>query len=309
MNPYQILGLQQNSSIDDVERAYKKLAFQFHPDRNPGDAESEKKFREIQEAYDRIKKPENFQTENTFGGGFNSPFDIIFPFFNEDPNVTINLTINVQEAYFGINKTIQVPRKTPCSQCMGTKFSEFSTCSTCLGQGAVKRAPNVHIRCRDCHGNGKTGTKKCEKCHFTGHIKENTELSIKLPSGLKDNSILRLQGAGHQFREFVGDLLLKVKIVPCGKYYLVNDELCINIEAPLSTFISGGDIEITDLDNDVIVVKILPQTPSGTKLRVKNKGMLLPNSENRSDLIAIINVQVPNITDINMLVQLKNLGI
>ena len=95
MNPYQILGLQQNSSIDDVERAYKKLAFQFHPDRNPGDAESEKKFREIQDAYDRIKKPENFQSENFQTGGFNSPFDIIFPFFNEDPNVTINLTINV----------------------------------------------------------------------------------------------------------------------------------------------------------------------------------------------------------------------
>ena len=67
--------------------------------------------------------------------------------------------------------------------------------------------------------------------------------------------------------------------------------------------------EITDLENDVIIVKILPQTPSGTKLRVKNKGMLLPNSESRSDLIAIINVEVPNITDINMLVQLKNLGI
>jgi molecular chaperone DnaJ len=165
------------------------------------------------------------------------------------------------------------------------------------------------MRCRDCQGNGKTGTKKCENCHFTGNIKDNTELSIKLPAGLKDNSILRLQGAGHQFREFAGDLLLKVKIVSYGKYYLLNDELCINIEAPLSTFISGGDIEITDLENDVIIVKILPQTPSGTKLRVKNKGMLLPNSESRSDLIAIINVEVPNITDINMLVQLKNLGI
>ena len=212
MNPYQILGLQQNSSIDDVERAYKKLAFQFHPDRNPGDAESEKKFREIQDAYDRIKKPENFQSENFQTGGFNSPFDIIFPFFNEDPNVTINLTINVQEAYFGINKTIQVPRKIPCMQCRGTKFSAFATCSTCNGQGAVRRAPNLHMRCRDCQGNGKTGTKKCENCHFTGTIKDNTELSIKLPAGLKDNSILRLQGAGHQFREFAGDLLLKVKI-------------------------------------------------------------------------------------------------
>jgi molecular chaperone DnaJ len=307
VNPYEVLQLNQNASIQDVERAYKKLAFQFHPDRNIGDAESEKKFRQVQEAYDRIKNPEKFREQVNFDQGFESPFDIIFPFFSEDPNININISVSVKEAYFGINKTISVPRKIICSSCQGSKFSQTTVCPTCQGSGAMRRQ-NFSVRCKDCFGKGRLGTVKCETCHFTGQIKQNAELTITLPAGLRDNSVLRLQGAGNQIQNFVGDVLLKVKITPFGKYFLNNDELCVNIELPFSTFVGGGEVEISDLENETFVVKILPQTPTGTKLRVKNKGMKMTGLDQRSDLVAIINIIVPNITDVNIVNQLKNLG-
>ena len=308
MNPYAVLGLNQNSSLDDVERAYRKLALQFHPDRNPGDSEAASKFRDIQEAYDRIKKPENFRNEQNFQEGFQSPFDIIFPFFNEDPNILMNITLNVQEAYFGINKTIHVPRKQICNMCQGTRFKQTILCGSCGGQGFLKKGNN-HLRCKECSGTGKLGTHKCDNCHATGHIKINAELTVTFPPGLKDNSVVRLQGAGHQFRQFVGDLLIKLKIISFNKFHLLNDELHTSIELPLTKFILGGEVEITDIENQVISVKILPNTPSGTKLRVKNKGMKIAGTNDKTDLVATINVQIPDITDVNVISKLKEFGI
>lgn len=305
MNPYEILELPNNSSIDEVERAYKKLAFKFHPDRNIGDDAAATKFQQIQEAYDRIKKPENFRSQQQFRGCKFSYEDIVFPFFQADPNIQTICNINLKEAYYGTEKTISFAKKTICNHCSGKKYSKTKSCPKCVGSGSC----NNFEKCQSCNSCGQIGIDKCNNCNFTGFIKLNSEVVIKIPPGVRENSVMRLRAAGNNIGIFTGDLLVQIKLQPYQNFYVKNDELCIDLHLPLTKFIEGGDIDIKCINDEIITVKILSATPDGTKLRVKGKGLPHMNSSNYDDLTAILKVQIPQIFDPNVLSYLKSLGI
>jgi len=307
LNPYQVLGLTENCAIEEVERAYKKLAFQYHPDRNIGDESASEKFREIQDAYDRIKKPEKYVNNNQGFNPFGMDFSNIFSFFTEDPNVSTTLEVNVKEIYYNQEKILSLSRKVTCTSCNGAKFSNVQVCKKCGGNRRIRQNNKMYL-CSDCSGKGIIYDHECKSCNATGLIKTRSDISIKLPNGVKDGTVLRLNGAGNQFHNFIGDLLIKIKIVPYEKYYLVNDDLYVDLEVTFSKFVGGGEVEIKCLDDEVICVKILPKTPDNTKLRVKNKGFLNQDGKTRSDLVAKIFVQIPDITDVNVINQLANMG-
>lgn len=299
MNFYEILEVSHAASQDEIEKAYRKKALQYHPDRNPGNTEVHSKFVEIQNAYDTLKNKEKRQQYDFSlqGGNNNLVFDI---FDQENLDIKIIYKITIQDSIHGGEKSLRISKKLPCGTCRGFGATSFRPCDACHGSGHVVNALNSIFQfqtlCGRCLGHGKIALNKCEKCF--GSKKTNSDeqtIGFMVPKGIQNNMTLCLNGQGNIGNNGrIGNLYVQCVFEPDETFKIDGLNLLCNVRAKFSTMLFGGKIEIPTAENDVVEIEMPAKTECLTKLRVKNKGMYdIRNNLKRGDIIANVIVDMP----------------
>src|SRR5581483_10094239 len=202
MDYYKALGIDKNASQDDIKKAYRKLAMEYHPDRNPGNKEAELKFKEIQTAYDVLSKADTkhpFTWDNVFTNA---------PPIERGRSIQVNVEIELKDVLSGVAKNIVVPKRERCvkSNCQG--YTDYKACPTCHGSGkmAIKQSPfNVWMGCGTCRGTGRSGTISCNDCAGQGFTTAgNFEMSVNIPAGVDTGYQLRLADYGEPSKKAGG---------------------------------------------------------------------------------------------------------
>ena len=332
---YEVLGVSKTASEEEIKRAFRKLAKQYHPDVNkePG---AEEKFKEIGEAYAVLSDPDKRRQYDQFGhaafeggagGGFSgfnaedidlsSIFDDLFgssfgfnfggsrrskngPVKGKDRLVQMNLTF--EEAVFGCKKSIRLELNESCEDCHGTGGFNEKTCPKCNGRGTIIVEQKsmfglfqTQTTCDECNGSGHTFEKICSNCRGTGHVKKNKEIVVTVPEGVDNGYQLRISGKGEAGLNGGpnGDIYIEFTVKKHD--FFERDEEDIYLEVPLTITEAalGCKKEIPTLENNVIL-EIKAGASTGDKLKLKGKGIKIPNSLRKGDMYVILNVVTPS---------------
>ncbi|WP_208540977.1 molecular chaperone DnaJ [Bartonella capreoli] len=326
---YEILGVTRGCDDKKLKSAFRKLAMQYHPDRNPGDKEAEQKFKEIGEAYEVLKDPQKRAAYDRFGhaafenGGREgaSPFgggfaDIFEDFFGEimggghrkrsdvrerGADLSYNMEVTLEEAFAGKTAQINIPSSIMCDVCEGSgakKGSKPQTCGTCYGAGRVRAAQgffSIERTCPLCHGRGEIITDPCSKCHGTRRVEANRSLRVNIPAGIEDGTRVRLSGEGDAGTRGgpAGDLYIFLSIKPHEFFQRDGADLHCRVPISMITAALGGEFEVSDLNGVKARVKVPEGTQNGHQFRLKGKGMPMLRQQTRGDLYIHITIETP----------------
>jgi len=311
---YKVLNVKKTDSDEIIKKSYKKLAMKFHPDKAEENKkkEYEKKFQEINEAYDTLSNSEKKQrydmgeqggfsqasgSRGNNQGGFSSMFEDLLRgsgiggFGREEQRENLDLhyriTIDFTEAAFGVEKEIRVQKNISCKKCNGTgsKDNKFENCTDCNGQGIInvnQQTPWGTMRrtvsCERCNGKGKITKNKCEKCNGSGITSSNEKVKIKIPRGIDNGQTIRVQNAGNASKSSsTGDLFLEVRVKPHKTFKRDGFDIYMKFPITFSRAALGGQIKIPTLKKEV-KVKLGKGTKSGSVLRLKGHGISFVNN-------------------------------
>ena len=305
---YEILGVERNVSEGDLKKAYRRKSMKHHPDRNPGDAEAEKKFKESKEAYEVLSDGQKRAAYDQYGhagvdpsmgggaGGFGDSFSDIFGDIfggggggggggqrqrqRRGADLGHEIQMSLEDAVKGKEINISVRRHKDCSSCDGSgakKGTQAKTCSTCNGQGQVRMSQGffaVQQTCPTCKGKGKVITDPCGTCRGSGLEQETKKLAVKIPAGVDNGDQIRLSGEGDapQGGGVRGDLYVTVSVKPHDIFERDGVDLYCDVPIGFSTLTIGGEIEVPTL-NGRAKLKIPAGSQSGKQFRLKGKGV------------------------------------
>lgn len=329
---YEVLGVHRNASDNEIKKAFRKLAIQFHPDKNPGNQEAEEKFKEATEAYEVLSDAQKRAQYDQFGhagvsgaGGFSSggfggfgagtPFGDIFSDIFGDifgggggrrtqgrrgDDLLYNLEITFEEAAFGCEKKIDVPYAKRCSGCNGSGArpgTEPKICPACRGAGQVRYQQgffSVSKTCGQCNGEGKVVDDPCPDCRGKGATKDFKTLSVKVPGGVETGSRLKLSGEGGQGAKGGpnGDLYVAISVKEHAIFQREDDNVVCEIPISFAQAALGCEIEVPTLDGKVSM-KIPEGTQSGKIYRLRGKGIPSLQGYGRGDQLVVVKVETP----------------
>ncbi len=324
---YELLGASKEASIDEIKKKYRKLARKYHPDLNPGDKTSEKKFKEINEAYevlsDSKKKAEydqygtsDFGGGQGFGGqtagfGFGSqgdPFSDLFSSFRQEEmprkgsDLETHIEISLEEAHKGVTKSITLTREVPCATCKGSGAESSQACTTCKGAGSIKQNRGIFRMsqpCPACQGRGRIVTKSCKSCSGNGSTVKTETIKAKIPPGADTGSRLKLKGMGGAgpIGSSTGDLYIDISVRPHPMFRRDGNSIYVEVPVTIVEAVLGGKIKVPTLDGPVNMT--LPAgTDSGKKFRLKGKGIPNKRTGITGDEFAVVKIVVPkNVSD------------
>lgn len=330
---YETLGVGRSADEKELKSAFRKLAMKYHPDKNPGDAEAEKKFKEINEAYETLKDPQKRAAYDRFGhaafeqggmggqggfsagaGGFSDIFEDIFGEMmgggrarrstggrERGTDLRYNMEISLEEAFSGKTAQIRVPTSITCDVCTGSGAkpgTQPKTCGTCHGSGRVRASQgffSVERTCPSCHGRGQTITDPCAKCHGQGRISEERSLSVNIPAGIEDGTRIRLQGEGEAGARGgpSGDLYIFLSVKPHQFFQRDGADLFCTVPISMTTAALGGTFDVATLDATKSRVTVPEGTQPGKQFRLKGKGMPVLRSSQTGDLYIQIQIETP----------------
>lgn len=283
---YDILGVSDTATQDEIKKAYRKKAVEHHPDKG-GD---EQVFKKISEAYDTIgdegkRRQYDSQKNNPFGGGGFNPFEDFFSQFGgrqqrqqrpQAPDKIINMDVTVIESYLGVEKTINYSRKHACNTCNGSG-GDRATCSRCQGQGfiTVRMGNGMFIQmvqqaCDVCHGQGSMLTRRCGSCSGQGTRSEMESVSFKLPHGTDNGQFYRMNDLGDYHNGVYGNLVIKVNLMNTDNFEKMGNDLVYNSFLNLED-LKKNSVGVPHPDGEIRVNFPL-EFDSSKPLRVKSKG-------------------------------------
>jgi molecular chaperone DnaJ len=330
---YETLGVSKGADEKELKAAFRKLAMQYHPDRNPGDAEAELRFKEINLAYEVLKDPQKRAAYDRYGhaafeqgmgmgagahagfgaGGFADIFEDIFGDImgggrrrssggrERGADLRYNMEITLEEAYTGRTAQIRVPTSVTCSECTGSGArpgTQPVTCTMCSGSGRVRASQgffSIERTCPQCGGRGQTIKDPCPKCAGQGRVTEERALSVNIPAGIEDGTRIRLAGEGEAGLRGgpPGDLYIFLSVKPHELFQRDGADLYCKVPISMTTAALGGQFEVTTLDGTQTRVKVPEGTQNGRQFRLRGKGMPVLRQPQMGDLYIQVAVETP----------------
>ncbi|MFN2451423.1 MAG: molecular chaperone DnaJ [Candidatus Dormibacteria bacterium] len=324
---YEVLGVGRGADAAELKAAYRKLAMQFHPDRNAGDAEAERRFKEVGEAYQVLSDPEKRQRYDQFGhaaggmpdmGGFSfdSAFDLFDMFFGGNrgrqrgagpqrgSDLRMDIAIDLREAVHGAKRTVEVPRAGTCATCSGSGAApgtEAVQCSQCGGSGQVRRAVQsifgqvVNVgACPKCRGEGRTVESPCGTCRGQGRVETRKSLEVDVPAGVDADTQLRVAGEGEAGPRGgpAGDLYIGFRVRPHPQLTRRGQDLIYELPVSVPQAVLGDRITVPTIDGEH-QLEVPAATQGGTVLKIAGFGAPHVRTGRRGDQLCIVRVVIP----------------
>lgn len=320
---YEILGVSKTASSDEIKRAFRKLALQYHPDRNQGDKEAEERFKKINEAYQILSNEEKRNIYDRYGkdglnsggfGGFEdfNISDIFSSFFgdefssarkrqsydNYELDTEIPLVLTFKEAVFGTKKTINYKIKIPCEMCnaTGAKDGKKSTCPHCSGTGKISQRQGFMTfiqTCPYCLGSGQSVSEKCPKCLGKGYEEESTQTTIAIPAGVDNGTKIRISSKGNlSSNGQSGHLYVRISVKDDKFFIRHNDDVYIEVPVFFTQAALGAAIEIPTL-NGQTELKLPVGSHDKQQFIFENEGVANVRSGKKGRLVAQISIKYP----------------
>ncbi len=325
---YEVLGVSRTATTVEIKKAYRRLAMKYHPDRNEGDAEAERKFKEVKEAYEVLSDEQKRAAYDQFGhagvnagaggagpgAGFGASFSDIFGDVFGDifgggrgphrayrgSDMQYNLEITLEEAVKGTTVKIRVPSQSVCDTCGGSGAKPGSsprTCPTCGGVGQVRMQQGFFIAqqtCPTCHGQGTVVDNPCPACRGHGRVRDHKTLSVKVPPGVDTGDRIRLAGEGEMGEKGgpPGDLYVQIRVKEHPIFTREDANLRCEMPIPITTAALGGELEVPTLEGKV-KLKIPAGTQSGKVFRIRGKGVAPVRGGPAGDLLCQVVVETP----------------
>ncbi|NDV50702.1 MULTISPECIES: molecular chaperone DnaJ [unclassified Salipiger] len=336
---YELLGVAKGASADEIKKGYRKKAKELHPDRNADNPEAEAQFKEINEAYEVLKDADKkaaydryghaafeggmggggrpgggFGQQGDFASAFSDVFDDLFGDFMgggrggggrqraaRGADLRYNLRVTLEDAYGGLQKTINVPTSVQCGECHGSGAeggAEPVTCPTCSGMGKVRATQGfftVERTCPTCSGLGQIIKNPCSSCGGQGRVQKERSLSVNIPAGVETGTRIRLAGEGEAGMRGgpPGDLYIFIEVKKHGIFERDGTELHCRVPVSMTTAALGGDIEVPTIDGGRSRVKIPSGSQSGRQMRLRGKGMPALRGGPAGDMFIELAVETP----------------
>jgi molecular chaperone DnaJ len=324
---YESLGVSKNASQDELKKAYRKLVREVHPDKNPGDAAAEARFKEVQSAYDVLSDPDKRKQYDQLGstngrtapGGTTFDFgdfdlgDIFGGLFNrggaqqQQPqrgqrgnDVEVEVRVSFEDALRGAEVTVPVQLELACHTCHGTGAAPGTapvTCPVCEGRGVVATSQGLFALqqpCPRCHGMGSIVETPCATCHGSGRERRTKRFKVKIPPGAKDGTRIKLRAKGEAGYGGApaGDLYIVTRVEPSKVYERRGDDLVVNVPVTYPTAALGGNVDVPTPEG-AVSLKVPSGTEDGKLLRIKGRGAPKLNGAGKGDVLARVRIEVP----------------
>jgi len=337
---YEVLGVARGATGDEIKKAYRRKAKELHPDRNSDNPNAESQFKEANEAYDVLKDGDKKAAYDRFGhaafeggmggggprggpgmqgGDFASAFSDVFDDLFGDimggarggrgggrravrgADLRFNLRVTLEDAYKGIQRTVNVPGSVSCNTCNGTGAeggSEPSVCPTCSGMGKVRAQQGfftVERTCPTCAGAGQVVQNPCKACGGAGRVEKERALNVNIPAGVETGTRIRLAGEGEAGVRGgpSGDLYIFIEVADHPLFQREGNHLYVRVPVTMTSAALGGDIEVPTIDGGRSRVKVPAGSQSGKQMRLRNKGMPALRGGGQGDMYIEMAVETP----------------
>ena len=334
---YEVLGVSKGASADEIKKAYRVKVKELHPDRNKDNPDAEARMKEANEAYDILKDAEKKAAYDRFGhaafeggmgggrpgggqyggGDFASAFSDVFDDLFGDimggrrggggqravrgSDLRYNLRITLEDAFAGLQKSIQVPTAVQCDTCSGTGAeggAEPTNCPTCDGMGKVRAQQGfftVERSCPTCSGIGQIIKNPCNTCGGAGRVEKSRSLSVNIPAGVETGTRIRLAGEGEAGLRGgpAGDLYIFIEVAPHALFERDGPNLYCRVPVSMASAALGGDIEVPTIDGGRSRVKVPSGSQSGRQMRLRSKGMPALRGGPAGDMMIELAVETP----------------
>ena len=329
---YEALGVARTDNEEEIRKAFRKKAMEFHPDRNKSEG-AEDKFKEINEAYQVLSDPKKRAQYDRFGragvgsnGGQDRPFDgfdgfggfgdIFDSFFGDvsgrrenrsqrGDDLQQRVILDFNEAVFGTEREVEITRQESCQRCSGAgnePGSEVSSCTTCRGNGQVRRSQRSIFGqfaqvtpCPACRGSGKVIKTPCTSCRATGVDRRKRKIAVTIPAGVEAGMQVRLTGEGDTGRDGgpAGNLYVHLDVREHKDFYREGNDLLYALPINVAEAALGVEKEVPTLDGGTEKIKVPQGTQPGAEFRIRGKGVPHLHGNRRGDLKVLVNLQVP----------------